>query len=59
MIRDFEISVNKISNVILGKESQIRLALICLFSGGHLLIDDRPRIGKTTLAKVLAKDALI
>jgi len=47
--------VESISRVILGKESQIRLALTCLFAGGHLLIEDRPGIGKTTLAKVLSK----
>jgi len=55
MNREFEIIVENIGKVILGKESQIRLALACLFSGGHLLIEDRPGIGKTTLAKVLSK----
>ena len=44
-----------IGSVILGKEEQIRLALACLFARGHLLIEDLPGIGKTTLAKVLAK----
>ncbi len=52
---EFEAIVKNIGQVILGKESQIRLALTCLFSGGHLLIEDRPGIGKTTLAKVLSK----
>ena len=51
----FETIVGQISRVILGKEEQIRLALTCLFAGGHLLIEDMPGIGKTTLAKVLAK----
>ena len=51
----FEQIVARISTVVLGKEPQIRLALTCLFAGGHLLIEDRPGIGKTTLAKVLAK----
>jgi MoxR-like ATPase len=41
--------------VILGKESQIRLALACLLARGHLLIEDLPGVGKTTLAHVLAK----
>ncbi len=40
---------------ILGKESQIQLALCCLLAKGHLLIEDLPGIGKTTLAKVLAR----
>jgi len=53
--QEFENIVNQISQVILGKEEQIRLALTCLFAKGHLLIEDIPGIGKTTLAKVLAK----
>ncbi len=43
-----------VSKVVLGKEEQIRLALTCLLAGGHLLIEDIPGIGKTTLAKVLS-----
>ncbi len=41
--------------VILGKPRQIRLALACLLARGHLLIEDLPGVGKTTLAHVLAK----
>ena len=41
--------------VILGKPHQIRLALTCLLARGHLLIEDLPGVGKTTLAHVLAK----
>jgi MoxR-like ATPase len=43
------------SQVILGKESQVRLALACLIARGHLLIEDLPGVGKTTLAHVLAR----
>lgn len=43
------------SQVILGKERQIRLALCCLLAHGHLLIEDIPGVGKTTLAHTLAK----
>jgi len=43
------------STVILGKETQVRLALACLLARGHLLIEDVPGVGKTTLAHVLAK----
>jgi MoxR-like ATPase len=39
----------------LGKEHQVRLALACLLARGHLLIEDLPGVGKTTLAHVLAK----
>ena len=55
MKNEFEAIVKSVGQVILGKEPQIRLALTCLFSAGHLLIEDRPGIGKTTLAKVLSK----
>jgi MoxR-like ATPase len=41
--------------VILGKETQVRLALACMLARGHLLIEDLPGVGKTTLAHVLAK----
>jgi MoxR-like ATPase len=41
--------------VILGKETQVRLALACLLARGHLLIEDLPGVGKTTLAHVLAR----
>lgn len=43
------------SQIILGKEVQIRLSLACLISGGHLLIEDIPGVGKTTLAQTLAR----
>ncbi|QDX79822.1 AAA family ATPase [Denitratisoma sp. DHT3] len=41
--------------VILGKERQIRLAVACLLAQGHLLIEDIPGVGKTTLAHLLAR----
>ncbi len=55
MTVDFENIVAQISKVVLGKRAQVRMALTCLFAGGHLLIEDLPGIGKTTLAKVLSK----
>lgn len=52
-------SLNKVireaEQVILGKPHQIRLALACLLAKGHLLIEDLPGVGKTTLAHVLAR----
>lgn len=48
-------AVNEIGAVLLGKERQVRLALCCLISGGHLLIEDMPGMGKTTLAHALAR----
>ncbi len=47
--------INAANEIILGKELQIRLALCCLFSKGHLLIEDVPGVGKTTLSHTLAK----
>jgi MoxR-like ATPase len=41
--------------IILGKETPVRLALACLLARGHLLIEDLPGVGKTTLAHVLAR----
>ncbi len=43
------------NTIISGKEQQIKLAIACLLSKGHLLIEDLPGMGKTTLAHLLAK----
>lgn len=43
------------SKVIVGKALQLKLALCCLAAGGHLLIEDQPGVGKTTLAHLLSK----
>ena len=48
-------AVSRASQIILGKERQIRLAFACLLARGHLLIEDMPGVGKTTLAHVLAQ----
>lgn len=47
--------INAVGRVLLGKEQQIRLAFCCLLAGGHLLIEDRPGMGKSTLAEALAR----
>ena len=46
--------IEDLSSVIFGKQQQIKLALTCLFSEGHLLIEDLPGMGKTTLSHALA-----
>ena len=43
------------ADVILGKRRELRLAFTCLLARGHLLIEDLPGVGKTTLAHLLAK----
>ncbi|MFA6178118.1 MAG: MoxR family ATPase [Candidatus Methylopumilus sp.] len=43
------------SQIILGKDQQVRLALACILARGHLLIEDLPGMGKTTLAHTLAQ----
>jgi len=47
-------AVNTVNSIVLGKEQQVKLAFSCLLAGGHLLIEDLPGVGKTTLAHALA-----
>jgi MoxR-like ATPase len=44
----------QINEVVLGKAAEVRLALVCLLAGGHLLLEDLPGVGKTTLAQALS-----
>src|ERR1700709_1530086 len=46
--------VDQISTIIVGKRAQIEDCVACMLAGGHLLIEDVPGVGKTTLAHVLA-----
>ncbi len=50
----FDAAVAAIGRAVVGKPDAVRLALICLLSEGHLLLEDVPGTGKTTLAKSLA-----
>src|SRR5580698_1310032 len=47
-------TISAIERVILGKSQQVRLCLTCILARGHLLIEDVPGVGKTTLAHTLA-----
>lgn len=47
-------AIAQVNTVVLGKRREIRLAFVCLIAGGHLLIEDLPGVGKTTLAHALA-----
>jgi MoxR-like ATPase len=47
--------LDQLNTVIVGKPAQIQDCVACLLAGGHLLIDDVPGVGKTTLAHALAR----
>ena len=47
--------IASISSVLIGKEPEVRIALACLLARGHLLIEDLPGLGKTTLANAIAR----
>ncbi len=53
--RDIRGVLEQVGAIVLGKERQIRLCLSCLLARGHLLLEDIPGVGKTTLAHALAK----
>lgn len=50
-----ETLVSQISEIIVGKEDAVRLAISCVLARGHLLIEDLPGVGKTTLSQALAR----
>jgi MoxR-like ATPase len=52
---DIETAVGAIESIILGKSTQIRLAVCCLLARGHCLIEDLPGVGKTTLSQTIAR----
>ncbi|MEC5218559.1 MoxR-like ATPase [Actimicrobium sp. GrIS 1.19] len=54
MLSKVHAAAKQINQIIVGKEHQVRQALVCLLAGGHLLIEDVPGVGKTTLAHALA-----
>ncbi|MGF1528796.1 MAG: AAA family ATPase [Candidatus Competibacterales bacterium] len=54
-LSSIEAALGEINRVILGKDRAVRLAVSCLLARGHLLIEDLPGMGKTTLAHALAR----
>ncbi len=48
-------ALQRLDTIILGKQAQLRLAMTCLIARGHLLVEDVPGVGKTTLALALAR----
>lgn len=53
-IERLKAAVSTVNQIIMGKEQQVKLAFSCLLARGHLLIEDLPGVGKTTLAHALA-----
>jgi MoxR-like ATPase len=51
----FEAVIDNVAQVLQGKDDPTRLALVCLAAEGHLLLEDVPGVGKTSLAKALAR----
>jgi len=52
--RALDAAVAQVNRVVLGKTAQVRMAFACFLADGHLLIEDLPGVGKTTLAHALA-----
>ena len=53
-MQSFDLALRQLNGLILGKPVAVLLAVTCLLAGGHLLIEDTPGVGKTTLAHGLA-----
>ncbi|HWJ93588.1 MAG TPA: MoxR family ATPase, partial [Telluria sp.] len=54
MFNKLHAAARQVGQIVVGKDQQVRLALTCLLAGGHLLVEDVPGVGKTTLAHALA-----
>ncbi|KQQ86757.1 MoxR family ATPase [Massilia sp. Leaf139] len=54
MFNKLHAAARQVGQIVVGKDQQVRLAFTCLLAGGHLLIEDVPGVGKTTLAHALA-----
>ena len=54
-LRKLQALLDQLNTVIVGKPAQVRDCVACLLAGGHLLIEDVPGVGKTTLAHALAR----
>ena len=55
MKNEIDAVVNQVGRIILGKQKEIKLVMACLLARGHLLIEDIPGVGKTTMAQALAR----
>lgn len=55
VLQQLDKALSAINQVVLGKETRVRMALACLLARGHLLLEDMPGMGKTTLSHALAQ----
>jgi MoxR-like ATPase len=55
LLEQLQLLLSQLNTVIVGKTAQVQMSVACLLAGGHLLIDDVPGVGKTTLAHALAR----
>lgn len=55
MTNNLQSAASQVGQVLLGKDKSIKLSVACLVARGHLLIEDLPGLGKTTLAQALAQ----
>ena len=55
MTRPLQRAIEQVGTIVLGKQPQVRLAMACLLARGHLLVEDLPGVGKTTLAQAIAR----
>jgi MoxR-like ATPase len=55
MVSHIQQLIDQVSTIIVGKREQVSLGVICLLASGHLLIEDVPGVGKTTLSQALAR----
>lgn len=55
VLKQLEQALGAVNQVVLGKQQQVRMALACLLARGHLLLEDLPGMGKTTLSHALAQ----
>jgi MoxR-like ATPase len=54
LFKKLQALIGQLNTVMVGKPDQVQLCVVCLLAGGHLLIEDVPGVGKTTLAHTLA-----
>ncbi|MCL4748237.1 MAG: MoxR family ATPase, partial [Burkholderiaceae bacterium] len=54
MLEKIQSVASQVGQIVVGKQPQIRLALACMLARGHLLVEDIPGVGKTTLAHALS-----